>query len=152
MIILTHKNGPLRDQKFRSPLTEIRLGRESSCDLTFEKENFDTVSRHHATIRFDGTWYLIEDKSKHGTAVNSQRVGAQTYLREGDIIQLGGGTGPKLGVHFRYKRKKDEDSSKPVKSDEGLLFGVPKAWVFIFGGMGLLTLLFAAAMLVLMGD
>lgn len=151
MIVLKEMNGPQSGKVTRSPLVEIRIGRDPGADLVFDKHAFPTVSRIHATIRFDGKWYRIDDDdSRHGTWVNGRRLGGLTYLKHGDVVQLGGGTGPKVKVQFKYDRKavKPSENSSAVPADG--LFGVPWVWVIVFGVFGLVTVAFAVALLMMM--
>lgn len=152
MIVLTEMNGPQSGKVTQSPLIEIRIGRDPSAELAFDKETFPTVSRIHATIRFDGRWYRIDDDdSRHGTWVNGQRLGGLTYLKHGDVIQLGGGSGPKVKVRFKYDRKEAVSSpSANTPSATPGLFGIPWVWVIVFGVFGVITLGFFVALLMMM--
>src|SRR5688572_10338311 len=62
------------------------IGRADSCDLALPS---DSVSRVHCVIegRADGYW--ISDRSRHGTAVNGQRVDDSRRLDEGDDLGIG---------------------------------------------------------------
>jgi predicted component of type VI protein secretion system len=151
VIVLKEMNGPQSGRLTRSPLVEVKVGRDPSADLIFDKHAFPTVSRIHATIRFDGRWYRIDDDdSRHGTWVNGQRLGGLTYLKHGDVIQLGGGTGPKIKVQFKYDRKAATVRSEASEPATEGLFGVPWVWVIVFGGFALVTLIFFIALMVMM--
>jgi len=153
VIVIKELNGPQRGRVTESPLIELKIGRDPSADLIFDKQTFPTVSRIHATIRFDGRWYRIDDAdSKHGTWVNDQRLGGLTYLKHGDVVQLGGGTGPKMKVQFKYDRKAASASRKEAPSDsssEGL-FGVPWVWIIVFGAMIVVSVIFFIVLLTMM--
>ena len=155
MFVLKEMNGPQRGRSTKSPLVEVKLGRDPSADLMFDKQAFPTVSRIHATIRFDGRWYRIDDAdSKHGTWVNNQRLGGLTYLKQGDVIQLGGGTGPKVKVQFKYDRKANKatsDDSNSGSSKEGL-FGIPWIWIGIFGSMAVVSIIFFVVLLAMINN
>lgn len=153
MIVIKELNGPQRGRITESPLVELKIGRDPSADLIFDKQSFPTVSRIHATIRFDGRWYRIDDAdSKHGTWVNDQRLGGLTYLKHGDVVQLGGGTGPKMKVQFKYDRKVAAASQtiKDSKSSPDGLFGIPWVWVIVFGSMIAVSVIFFIVLLVMM--
>ena len=152
MIILKEMNGPQSGKVTQSPLVEIRIGRDPGADLVFDKDAFPTVSRIHATIRFDGHWYRIDDDdSRHGTWVNGQRLGGLTYLKHGDVIQLGGGSGPKVKVRFKYDRKTAVTASGPdTPTAKPGLYGIPWVWVIVFSVFGVITLAFAVALLSMM--
>jgi pSer/pThr/pTyr-binding forkhead associated (FHA) protein len=49
-----------------------------------------TVSRHHATIRREGAyWVLVDMGSKNGTRVNGARVDGRALVKPGDEIGFG---------------------------------------------------------------
>jgi ABC-type multidrug transport system, ATPase component len=73
----------------------IWLGRDPSCDITFNAAVI-MVSRKHAAIRFQDGGYVLEDNNSfNGTLVNGQRISAPTPLYDQDEVQLGVG-GPVL--------------------------------------------------------
>lgn len=83
----------------RFPLGQntLWIGREVACEVRFDPGDV-MVSRKHASIRFEGGNYVLEDnKSFNGTLVNEQRISAPTPLYDGDGIELGIG-GPRLKV------------------------------------------------------
>jgi len=58
----------------------IRIGRSPENDLVVSK---DTVSVHHAEIRFNEGMFLVRDlKSANGTALNSRRFSSREAFRE----------------------------------------------------------------------
>jgi len=71
----------------RHELTAVtRIGRDPGMDVVIENLG---VSRHHATLRFDGQRYVVVDEdSQNGVFVNGRKT-LQQQLSEGDIIQLG---------------------------------------------------------------
>ena len=69
----------------------VWLGRDPSCDVTFEA-NSATVSRRHAEIRRDGEELVIADNNSfNGTLVNGQRISSPVPLYDGDEMQFGVG-------------------------------------------------------------
>ena len=69
------------------PQPSIRVGRALDCELVLDHPS---VSRHHATITFEGGRPRIEDAiSRHGTMVNGQRIDAIAPLKHGDRVALG---------------------------------------------------------------
>ena len=73
----------------------IWIGREPSCDITFNASDI-MVSRKHAAVRFQDGGYVVEDNNSfNGTLVNEQRISAPTPLFDNDEIRLGIG-GPVL--------------------------------------------------------
>lgn len=146
MIILKDMSSPIQGRVTRSPLVEIRIGRDTGMDLRYDKEAFPTVSREHARIRFDGRWYRIDDAdSRHGTWVNNQRLGGVTYLKHGDVIQLGGGSGPRIRVAFEYDRASVDRRRSEEEAQSG---EIPWVWIGIFGGLGLLLLIFVIVLMI----
>ena len=73
----------------------IWIGREPSCDITFNASDI-MVSRKHAAVRFQEGGYVVEDNNSfNGTLVNEQRISGPTPLFDNDEIRLGIG-GPVL--------------------------------------------------------
>jgi hypothetical protein len=78
------------------------IGRASESDLMIRVDKSTGVSRQHATIRYSGGSFSIEDNdSAYGTKVNDQEVkkGSRTQLEDGAIIQLG----PIVKIKFNVK-------------------------------------------------
>lgn len=48
------------------PRRSYALGRSETADLRFDD---DRVSRHHATLKFDGSWRIVDAMSSNGTLV-----------------------------------------------------------------------------------
>src|SRR5262249_25634624 len=75
--------------RFKLPQSTIWIGRETVCEIRFDPGDV-MVSRKHASIRYEGGNYVLEDnKSFNGTLVNDQRISTPTPLYDGDRIQLG---------------------------------------------------------------
>lgn len=65
--------------------TITRLGRQLDNDIVFQEES---VSRHHAEIRYEeGRYVLYDRQSTVGTYVNSKRI-ERCVLNSGDLITL----------------------------------------------------------------
>lgn len=76
-------------------LDEVILGRATDCHVRFD-EQFNTVSRHHASIIKDGdNWRLNQLSETNTTFLNGKAVKDSWYLQSGDEIQLAV-NGPKL--------------------------------------------------------
>ncbi len=77
----------------------LTLGRSTSCDIAFDPDADNMVSRHHATIKAlnDGThrYQIIDENSLNGVFVNGQRIKGMAVLVPTDRIQLGKG-GPEF--------------------------------------------------------
>jgi len=132
MIILTDLTEPMEGRITRTPNAQITVGRDPDCDVSYSKDACPTVSREHARLVFDGQWYRVDDLgSRHGTWVNGQRLRGRVYLRDGDIIQFGGGTGPQLRVGFKFDREGLKRRKKKAS-------GAPMLWLGLIGAMALM--------------
>ena len=80
-------------------LKELTIGRDTSCDVKYDPDQEDLVSRRHAKIvveDIDKCSFLISDLgSRNGTFVNKQRIFGPVHLSPGDRVQLGAG-GPEF--------------------------------------------------------
>ncbi|BDH04507.1 ABC transporter ATP-binding protein/permease [Streptomyces seoulensis] len=78
------------------PSRSYALGRDPQGDIVFDDAR---VSWRHATVRFNGHTWVIEDHgSTNGTFVQGHRVG-QTELGAGSAVHLGNATdGPRLNL------------------------------------------------------
>jgi serine protease Do len=80
-------------------LKELTIGRDASCDIKYDPDQEDLVSRRHAKIAIEDSEklsFLISDLgSRNGTFVNKQRVFGPVRLAPGDVVQLGAG-GPEF--------------------------------------------------------
>ena len=101
-IIIRFRNRSRKEQtvEFPTPLAgAIRFGREAVCEVAFDPDQEDMVSRQHARIEADAgeeaAFKLTDLDSRNGTFVNRQRITGTVILRPGDIIQFGAG-GPEL--------------------------------------------------------
>ncbi|MBQ0830260.1 FHA domain-containing protein [Streptomyces tagetis] len=82
------------------PSRSYALGRDPQGEVVFDDAR---VSWRHATVRFDGRTWVIEDHgSTNGTFVHGQRV-QSTELGDGSVVNLGNATdGPRVtltGAH-----------------------------------------------------
>lgn len=70
------------------PLTEFtNFGRSEDNAVVFKDIG---VSTHHAVIRKDGAFWVVEDLgSTNGTWLNHKRVEGPTVVKEGDLLQMG---------------------------------------------------------------
>lgn len=101
-IVLRHLSGSRANQVETFPtahLTELDIGRDSSCRVRYDPDRDDLVGRHHAKISIesgDPPVFTLKDLgSRNGTYVNRQRIAAPVRLYPGDIVQLGPG-GPEF--------------------------------------------------------
>jgi hypothetical protein len=71
------------------PAGAFTLGRDPSCDLVFESEQYPHVSGRHCEIISDRRNYTLCDRSRHGTLLNERLIDKQAALHSGDWIRLG---------------------------------------------------------------
>jgi pSer/pThr/pTyr-binding forkhead associated (FHA) protein len=94
---------------------EFTLGREPDCNIKFDADKEDLVSRHHAKItvtKIDPIEATIVDlNSTNGTFVNRQRLYGPVPLHPGDVVQLGPG-----GPEFQFDC--EPKASKPTRMAE----------------------------------
>ncbi|MEU9403387.1 FHA domain-containing protein [Streptomyces sp. SID4985] len=78
------------------PSRSYALGRDPRGDIVFEDAR---VSWRHATVRFDGQGWVIEDHgSTNGTFVQGRRI-SQAHLGAGSAVHLGNATdGPRVNL------------------------------------------------------
>jgi serine protease Do len=95
---------------------EFTVGREPDCNIKFDAEREDLVSRHHAKITVtkidpavEAT--IVDLNSTNGTFVNRQRIYGPVQLHAGDVIQLGPG-----GPEFQFDC--EPKAAKPTRMAE----------------------------------
>ena len=90
---------------------ETSLGRNKKCDVVL---SFDTVSRLHAVIAYRSKGFIIFDTfSKSGIAVNNQKIEGKSYLKDGDVINMGGLEFTLEESKYRYIKDKSGALGKP---------------------------------------
>ncbi len=100
-IVIKHMAGSKANQTetFELPIKELIFGRESSCQIVFDPEKDDLVSRFHCkiTLQNDNEFLLTDLNSRNKTFVNQKEITAPTLLKVGDSVQLGKG-----GAQFTF--------------------------------------------------
>jgi pilus assembly protein CpaF len=82
---------------------EYSIGRVDTCDVVLPHGK---VSRHHATLRIEGSTVLLEDAgSANGTFLNGERLNGPRRLRSGDRIGV--------ADYVLTVKVKTRDSTKP---------------------------------------
>lgn len=104
IILIAHPANQRLGTRFRlSQGSQINIGR--SPDGAICLQEVPSVSRFHATVRYDHGDITIEDhESTNGTYVNDRRVISQSVLRSGDRFQVG-------AVHFKFLHELDIESA-----------------------------------------
>ena len=103
-IVIRHLSGSKQSSVDRFPLAglqEIVAGRDSSCQLQYDKDRDDLVSRRHMKIVIAAgnppEFTVVDLGSRNGTFVNGKRVQAAVALKPGDAVRVGAG-----GPEFRF--------------------------------------------------
>ena len=80
------QKGPLAGQEFLLAAGEYVIGREADCRIYL---NLPGISRHHASLRFQGDSWVLEDLgSNNGTFVNGTQ-GDHFVLKKDALLRLG---------------------------------------------------------------
>ena len=105
-IVLKHKTGSRANTTEIYPTNRFQslyMGRDPSCDVQFDADKDDLVSRSHAVIEWeedDPTELTLSDLlSSNGTFLNDERVHGAVPLSSGDNVRLGS-TGPSMIVEL----------------------------------------------------
>jgi len=96
-IQMIHIFGSLKGEISTFHEDQITIGREHTCSVKFPPDE-QGVSRTHAKIQREGNQFRLVDNSKYGTFVNGKLAGESTFLRSGDVLEIGPG-GPKISFH-----------------------------------------------------
>ncbi|MGA2637231.1 FHA domain-containing protein [Methylocella sp.] len=97
-IVIRHVSGSKANQIEEFSLkgrTELRIGRDPSCDIVYDSGRDDVVSRNHAVIGVSAgvrPTFTIEDLgSSNGTFLNNEQISEKTELLPDDILTFGKG-------------------------------------------------------------
>jgi len=92
-IILRFRNSSKAGTTVELPVAKfpnVTIGRDPRCEVAFDPDKDDLVSRAHTKIFVDGDNFWIGDLgSRNGTYVNTRRVCGRVKLMADDIVQLG---------------------------------------------------------------
>jgi len=101
-VLLRFRNASKAGTTSEFPVNQYRtisIGRDPSCEVMFDSDKDDLVSRLHSKITIEAgnppSFVITDFGSRNGTFVNRQRIGSATKLAPGDVIQLGPG-GPEI--------------------------------------------------------
>jgi hypothetical protein len=87
------------NQRWNFNKPEIKIGRDSGCDVRLPGEKFPMVSRLHATLRVEKGNCMVEDaNSPNGIFLNGKRV-QWAKVMTADAVRFGN-DGPELIVRF----------------------------------------------------
>lgn len=103
-------SGQFLDPYFLPPNQTITIGRDPSCQLILDPNNYTVVSRRHAKVtpintRGSIAWQLEDLGSANGTYLNGRRLESPQIIQSGDRIKLGD-NGPEFTVEYEHKQNR----------------------------------------------
>lgn len=108
-IIIRHLSASKANQVEEFPLRqfqEITIGREADCQVKYDADKEDLVSRRHAKISVvpgpSPDFSIADLGSRNGTFVNKKRIFSPVKLSPGDLVQFGAG-GPEFQFDIEPK-------------------------------------------------
>ena len=113
IVLLEEQEGQTHNEReFTSEV--VKVGRDPlECHIVFDQSEWPTVSRRHAQFRQrEGSFLLVDTKSKFGTFVDDARVSDPVEVRVGSRVQFGKG-GPLLRIIAIEQTPVDEPSPAP---------------------------------------
>src|ERR1700720_991586 len=100
---------------------DVIVGRDRGCDICFQDINPDDltlISRVHAILRFDGSQWVVVDKSQNGVYVDGSRA-ALVAIRDRLSITLGSPRGPQLTFRVAASATSSGPRNPRTVPDEG---------------------------------
>jgi serine protease Do len=115
-IVVRHLSGSKTNQVEEFPVKlvkEVTFGREPSCEVKYDAERDDLVSRQHLKIAPDaanpGQFTVSDLSSRNGTFVNKRRIYGSSAIAPGDVVQLGPG-----GPEFQFDVEPKSEGGVPA--------------------------------------
>lgn len=85
------KNGQV--EEFAASIGDLKIGRGNKCQIQYDPDIDEMVSREHAAISADGkeadTFWIEDFNSSNGLFVNSKQVWGKVKIYAGDTVQMG---------------------------------------------------------------
>jgi len=105
--LIVNENGQSRQLECKELMS---IGRDESNDIVLHDAR---VSRRHATLyrTQDGSYYLVDEGSANGSAVNAARIRLPTRLSDGDQITIAS-----VSLQFRQAAAKS-DNAPPAREE-----------------------------------
>ncbi len=101
---------------------ETSIGRNKACDIVLP---FDTISRLHAVIAYRSKGFVIFDTfSKSGIKINGKKIDGKAYVRNGDVINIGGLEYVLREAKYKYIKDKSGVLGSPSYLLQLILFGM----------------------------
>jgi len=94
-IKIKHQSGSKTGQweEFAATVGDLKIGRGNKCQIQYDPDIDDMVSREHAAISLDGkeadTFWIEDFNSSNGLFVNGKQVYGKIKIFAGDTVQLG---------------------------------------------------------------
>lgn len=94
-IKIRHQAGSKAGQmeEFAVSSDDLKIGRGSNCQIQYDPDLDDMVSREHAFISVDkdeaDTFWMTDNNSSNGLFVNEKRIFGKIKIYAGDTVQLG---------------------------------------------------------------
>jgi S1-C subfamily serine protease/pSer/pThr/pTyr-binding forkhead associated (FHA) protein len=112
---LNHGKANQTDEFLIKTYKEITAGRDNTCEIKYDPDRDDLVSRRHAKITVDKTepleFSIVDLGSRNGTFVNKQRISNTVKLAIGDVVQFGAG-----GPEFQFDvEPRPANMSRPTR-------------------------------------
>jgi len=123
-IVIRHTTGSKASTVEEFPVTagsELLFGRGASCDIRFDEDREEFVSRRHMKLVVRDAsgpeFTLVDLASRNGTFVNQCRVTGPALVQPGDVVQLGAG-----GPEFQFDVvAEDLRTNVPIENLQGAL-------------------------------
>ncbi|MBI3726141.1 PrsW family intramembrane metalloprotease [bacterium] len=87
MFRLRHEGGTRAPIALEPTRRSYKIGRSPEAELSFPEDT--TLSRIQAEITWNGTTWVLANKSQHGSYVGSAKVEGERALAPGDVIHIG---------------------------------------------------------------
>jgi serine protease Do len=105
-VVLRFRNSSRAGTVAEFPVKQYRsitIGRDPSCEVAFDEDREELVSRLHLKLTIEGgqplTCEISDFGSRNGTFVNHRRLASVARLMPGDLVQMGAG-GPEFEFDF----------------------------------------------------
>ncbi|MDR2915724.1 MAG: trypsin-like peptidase domain-containing protein [Tannerella sp.] len=94
-IKIKHQTGSMAGQveEFSTTAGDLKIGRGNKCQIQYDPDIDDMVSREHASISVDNkeadTFWIEDYNSSNGLFVNKKQVWGKVRIYAGDTVQVG---------------------------------------------------------------
>ncbi|MCX6608364.1 MAG: FHA domain-containing protein [Acidobacteria bacterium] len=116
-VVLRFRNSSKAGTVAEFPVKQFRsvtIGRDPSCEVAFDSDKDDLVSRLHVKITIEAgnplSCEISDFGSRNGTFVNHQRLATVAKLMPGDLVQMGAG-----GPEFEFDIEPRPSGPRPTR-------------------------------------